>query len=113
MNGRAEIQSLTGLRGVAALLIVWCHWGTWMRPTGSPTLPPMLAAIFGTDEIAMTMFFVLSGFVIAYNYGQFDWRGKTCHSLINFFTYRIARLYPLYLVFILYTVSMRQCFFLW
>jgi peptidoglycan/LPS O-acetylase OafA/YrhL len=103
MSIRTEIQSLTGLRGMAALLIVWCHWGVWMRPVTS-TLPPVLGSLFGTDSIAMTMFFVLSGFVIAYNYAQFDWRTNPLQSLGLFFIHRFARLYPLYLLFILYTI---------
>jgi hypothetical protein len=45
----------------------------------------------------MTLFFVLSGFVIHYNYSEqiaeYRWRGT-----MNFFVARFARLYPLYIV---------------
>jgi peptidoglycan/LPS O-acetylase OafA/YrhL len=89
-----QIQSLTGLRGVAAWCVVWAHTvAVFVSPDGSA----LLAESSRVGLFGMTLFFVLSGFVIHYNYGATlsSWRiGATW----SFFAARIARLVPLYLL---------------
>lgn len=90
------IPALTGLRFVAALSVAVAHGFAQMSnlPNGEPIWRTwfIYCAAFG-----MSTFFVLSGFVIHYNYSDnitnFGWRGT-----INFFSARFARLYPLYIV---------------
>ena len=49
----------------------------------------------------MPLFFVLSGFVIHYNYAESIQTGGAS-ALLNFFSARFARLYPLYFCAIAY-----------
>jgi len=64
---RPEIPSLTGLRFYAAALVLWAHTvGAFL----SPAKVPVLADTAVTGSLGMTLFFVLSGFVIHYNYGS-------------------------------------------
>ena len=77
----ATFQSLNGLRGIAALAVVLFHFSL-RRP-------------FGVDFgfIAVDLFFVLSGFVIAASY---DRRLASGLGVGAFLRVRVIRLYPLY-----------------
>ena len=92
-----QIPELTGLRGLAALLIVVNHM---------VLLVPMLKRMgfsHGTwlcGVSGMSLFFVLSGIVIYYNYASML-AERPGEGVRRFFVARFARLYPLYIVFIL------------
>ena len=75
LESKREILPLTGLRGIAALLVVLAHYIGWYAPYQSRTEPQWFRAFFETDQLGMTLFFTLSGFVIAYNYLDMDWGG--------------------------------------
>lgn len=79
---------LDGLRGVAALLVVWyhVHEGFSFAGDGGP--------ITGINHgyLAVDFFFMLSGFVISYAYD--DRWGKSL-ALGNFFKRRLIRLHPM------------------
>jgi peptidoglycan/LPS O-acetylase OafA/YrhL len=61
---RPEIPSLTGLRFCAVALVLWAHTVTgFFMPAGLP----FLGTAPTTGYLGMTLFFVLSGFVIHYN----------------------------------------------
>jgi peptidoglycan/LPS O-acetylase OafA/YrhL len=47
----------------------------------------------------MSIFFTLSGFVIALSYTAWDWKRHPASSLTRLFFYRLARLYPAFLAF--------------
>ncbi|MCR5876458.1 acyltransferase [Phenylobacterium sp. J426] len=84
MSGGHEIfLGLEGLRGAAALLIVLRHASDF---TGLP-LP--------SSHLAVDLFFVLSGFVLAHAYDARFARGL---SAAAFMRLRLIRLYPLYLL---------------
>jgi peptidoglycan/LPS O-acetylase OafA/YrhL len=101
MGTRAEIPALTGVRGIAALRVVWNHYFHWCSPYPSATAPGELDWLFGTSDFGMTLFFVLSGFVITYNYAHLDWRGDPLGSFKRFAWLRFSRLYPVLLLFLL------------
>lgn len=114
MQDKKEIPSLTGLRGVAALSILLSHYATFCNPV-HPTLqsavyPKGFLEAFAISDMGMSIFFVLSGFVIAYNYAQLQWRERPFYSLAAFLTFRFARLYPLLLCFIVIVVWTRPGF---
>lgn len=73
--------TLDGLRGVAAITVV-----VWHLP--GPRLLP-------SAYLAVDLFFMLSGFVLAYRY---DGKLKDDRAARSFLLMRLIRLYPLYLV---------------
>jgi peptidoglycan/LPS O-acetylase OafA/YrhL len=94
---REPIPSLTGLRFVAAMCVVLGHAIPKIVPfTKTPELVELLSQLAAEG---MSLFFVLSGFVIYYNYSG-TLGGAT--RLYNFFVARFARLYPLYFVCMCY-----------
>jgi peptidoglycan/LPS O-acetylase OafA/YrhL len=90
-----NLEPLTGLRGVAAYSVLAGH----LLATGFPGLASCVA-YFG-----MSLFFVLSGFVIHYNYADRFWRDPLASSCWQFFAARFARLFPLYAVIIVFSMT--------
>jgi len=80
---RPHYEILDGLRGVAAILVVWFHLTEYMNPGNMPLFHGYLAVDF---------FYVLSGFVIGYAY---DGRWKNELTLKGFIRRRLIRLAPL------------------
>jgi peptidoglycan/LPS O-acetylase OafA/YrhL len=91
---RPDIPALTGLRFFAAFSVMVAH-GTdqLLRVEGPPTLIYWLPKLAG---FGMTLFFVLSGFVIHYNYRR-KVTEQGLDGLAGFMWARFARLYPLFL----------------
>lgn len=95
-KAKAEIDALTGLRGIAACLVVLYHF----TPADKLPLAPLRNAV-GRGYLWVDLFFVLSGFVIALNYGEM-FRGRfSLGAFGEFLVRRVARLYPLYLALLL------------
>ena len=95
-KAKVEIDALTGLRGIAACLVVLYHF----TPADKLPLAPLRNAI-GRGYLWVDLFFVLSGFVIALNYGEL-FRDRFSPAVFGeFLVRRVARLYPLYLALLL------------
>lgn len=96
-SARPDLPALTGLRFWAAFAILTHHLLLGIVPRDTEMVVPMLAAC-GT--LGMNLFFVLSGFIIHYNYqaALSDFQGR---SVYTFLVARVARLYPLYIVLFL------------
>jgi len=101
---KGEISSLTGLRGVAALLVLVHHYWYWTAVTPASALPASIEVWTRTPAIGMAIFFTLSGYVIALNYSVWDWDKRPLFNLIRLFFYRFARLYPAFFVFVVLAV---------
>ncbi len=97
MLARREIAPLTGLRGVASLMVVIAHYIGWTWVPDGPR--PDLSAWTSISGVAMAIFFTLSGYVIALSYSHWDWGGRPVFNLLRLLLYRLARLYPAYLLF--------------
>jgi peptidoglycan/LPS O-acetylase OafA/YrhL len=91
VNMKADIRSLTGVRGVAAVIIVIYHYGkfhldhvndVWAVPHG---------------YLPVDLFFMLSGFVIGYVHRD-DFHPESSTGYKTFLIKRFARLYPAYIV---------------
>jgi peptidoglycan/LPS O-acetylase OafA/YrhL len=91
-NLRGEIKPLTGIRGVAAFLVMLYHYAT------TPTFPGFHLAELSKGYLCVDLFFVLSGFVLALRYGDRFKRTLSRSSYAAFLQARIARLYPAYVV---------------
>ena len=80
---RHSFETLNGLRGVAAFTILLWHFD-WPAQTG-----------YWNAGLAVDLFFLLSGFVIAYAY---EARLRSGWSVWRFLVVRIIRFWPLYLL---------------
>ncbi|WP_118182343.1 acyltransferase family protein [Paraburkholderia phosphatilytica] len=102
---RPTIHPLTSLRGFAALLIVANHVTLLMLPLGATSAKP---ALIKTGILGMTMFFVLSGFVMYYNYAHRIAANRS-EGIAQFLCARIARLYPLLIAYVLFNFVLNIC----
>lgn len=90
---RPNIPSLTGIRALAASWVVLQHYQipvTELLPGVRFLIPITQSGFLGVE-----VFFILSGFVIAYNYAG---RLQTKGSYRQFLLARAARIYPVHLV---------------
>ncbi len=88
---------MTGLRFILALWVVLHHLtgkGMMLEPWMT-TMPVELQRIVHGGYLAVSTFFVLSGFVLALSYRQTSW---TRGGLIRYGVARVARVYPTYLL---------------
>ena len=94
----AYLPQLTGLRFLAAMGVIICHFATYMVPT----LPDVLARFSWGFFNAVSLFFVLSGFILAHTYGE-----SLSTKTVTFSKYlfaRISRIYPVFLFALLIDV---------
>lgn len=90
-------DSLTGLRAVAAILVFFHHC-----PIGFGSIP-YISSLEHEMHIGVTIFYVLSGFLISFNYAEKSF--SRWEEFVNFYLNRIFRLYPTYLlVFVVFGI---------
>lgn len=92
-----NISSLTGLRGIAAWWVVIYHF---RETLGRQAGDLFHGAIFAHGYLAVDMFFILSGFVICYNYSSL-FANFRLNVVYAFYAKRIARIYPLHIFLLL------------
>ncbi|HLZ03217.1 MAG TPA: acyltransferase [Bradyrhizobium sp.] len=95
------IGSLTGLRYVAAVTVAVGHGALALR---HDWLAQLVAQI---SSIGMTLFFVLSGFVLWLNYAESFGTKPLAEAMRSFAIARFARLYPMYAVVVLGIVALK------
>lgn len=88
----AHLDALTGIRGLAAWLVVLYH----IRYSLLDLLPVSVIRVFARGYLAVDLFFVLSGFVLWYNYAP-RLRAGGMSAAGTFLWRRIARIWPLHL----------------
>lgn len=86
-DSKPHYYLLDGLRGVAALIVIWYHVFEGYAFAGGGTIDT-----FNHGYLAVDFFFILSGFVIAYAY---DDRWSKGFTMTNFFKRRLIRLHPM------------------
>lgn len=88
---KTELPGLTGIRFYAATVVFLTH--AVEKIPGADTLH--YANVFlDAGAIAVSFFFVLSGFVLTYNY-EADFRdGVSLPSYTQFVRHRLAKIYP-------------------
>lgn len=92
-----EIKALTGLRIVAALWVVLFHF----RPLiwdASPRLKDDLAPLLNAGAQGVDLFFILSGFVLTWNYLERMGPTWSTRATLHFLWLRLSRVWPVYLV---------------
>lgn len=86
-----HLDALTGIRGIAAWGVVLYH----IRLSLTELLPPPVIAVFAKGYLAVDLFFILSGFVIWYNYAARISQGGAGAARL-FLWRRFARVWPLH-----------------
>ncbi len=92
----SEVKALTGLRGAAASIVAVHHF---LQMPISPWHELPLRGYLAVD-----VFFVLSGFVLALTYADAFAVDRGSQPYRDFLIRRVARIYPIFLVILLYTV---------
>jgi len=95
-----EIRSLTTLRAFAAFLVFMYHYAYLFAPHQGGGAGPdwlTLLPVWRSGQIGVSIFFVLSGFLITRIY--YDAFASGTGSLRRFYIKRIARIWPLFLLF--------------
>jgi len=93
---KPPLPALTGVRTLLAIFIILFHF-----------TPPHLGLLYpfiDNGYIFVGVFFIISGYVLTYNYAD---RGKSL-SKREFWLARFSRLYPVYLFVLILSVSMLQ-----
>ncbi len=92
-----EIKPLTGLRIVAAVWVVLFHFRPLLKAV-APGFSDMFAPVLNCGAQGVDLFFILSGFVLTWNY--LDRMGPTWRTreTLHFLWLRLARVWPVYLV---------------
>lgn len=85
---QSEVASLTGLRFVSAFYVFLFH----IHIRWPLTQIPLLKGILDVGAVGMSVFFVLSGFLLFLKYH--DIQGRVAGYFVN----RLARIYPIYFV---------------
>ena len=93
-----EIVSLTSLRGVAALLVVFFQ----LRGSVEGAFNPDDFTLFiSRGYLWVDFFFILSGFIMCYIYGSKFSQGRGHRQTLEFYITRFARIYPLHFAVLL------------
>src|SRR5580704_371514 len=94
-----ELRALHGLRFLAAFCILFSHACSWLANFKDTR------TVFDYGEFftvyGMPLFFVLSGFVIHYNYSRLFSTMRPGWAIFEFLGARFARIYPLFICFFL------------
>jgi peptidoglycan/LPS O-acetylase OafA/YrhL len=103
-GGKRHINMLTSLRFFAAVHVLMFHSGHgFLHDAG--LLPKPLDNFLANGYLGVSFFFVLSGFILAYVYGE------TLGTSVRFRDYavaRFARVYPVFLLSLLLMVPLAQ-----
>jgi len=96
---RPMLPALTGLRAFAAANIVFFHFGNpaWFGP---------LAPMMSNGYVGVDFFFILSGFILTYNYTDRQAQGR--FRVREFWQTRLTRLYPIYALGLLISLPILQ-----
>lgn len=94
---KGEIKALTGLRIVAAVWVVLFHFRPMLSDI-SPDFRENLAPVLNCGAQGVDLFFILSGFVLTWNYLDRMGRSWSTRETLHFLWLRLARVWPVYLV---------------
>ncbi len=96
---RPMMPAITGLRAFTATNIVFFHfWNPkWFGP---------LSPLMDNGYVGVNFFFLLSGFILTYNYADRQDAGQFSSS--QFWRTRISRLYPIYLLGLLVSLPILE-----
>jgi peptidoglycan/LPS O-acetylase OafA/YrhL len=97
VNGRDRVPALTGVRALAAILVLATHAA---YTTGKYT-HGYLGVVYSRMEIGVPIFFVLSGFLLFGPWVRAAVAGTAAPSLSRYARHRVRRIMPAYVVTVL------------
>jgi len=105
-NSSVRLSPLDGLRGIASLIIVILHYRNlndkWNEAIiNTNPFWDQLILVYKFGWIAVEFFFVLSGFIFFWKYGEMI--SEKAITLTNFAVLRLTRLYPLHVATLILT----------
>jgi peptidoglycan/LPS O-acetylase OafA/YrhL len=92
-----EIKALSGLRIVAAVWVVLFHFRPLLEQA-APGFRSALAPVLDCGAQGVDLFFILSGFVLTWNYLDRMGESWSLRSMLHFLWLRLSRVWPVYLV---------------
>jgi peptidoglycan/LPS O-acetylase OafA/YrhL len=92
---RPELRALTAFRFIAAMAVFLRHIYPWLKD--ETAMPSFLLRCFHDGFSGVTFFFILSGFILTYNY-RFTFARLDTLELKNFYAARVARIGPVHLL---------------
>lgn len=101
-----EIKALHGLRFLAAFCILFSHACAWLGNFRDINTFNRFGEFF--TVYGMPLFFVLSGFVIHYNYSRLFSIMRPRWAIMEFLGARFARIYPLFICFFMLGLAVDQ-----
>jgi peptidoglycan/LPS O-acetylase OafA/YrhL len=92
-----EIKALSGLRILAAVWVVLFHFRPWLEAS-APGFRSALAPVINCGAQGVDLFFILSGFVLTWNYLDRMGESFSIKATLHFLWLRLARVWPVYVV---------------
>jgi len=96
---QGEILPFTALRGLAAWWVVAYHFREFI-PVGDNA-----RIVLSRGALAVDLFFIMSGFVMALSYGRGFQHRVTARGYFRFLALRVGRIYPVHLLVLCLFVS--------
>lgn len=103
---KRRFEFIDGLRGIAALLVVFFHFNNLLKDVYHLSLPSVFNSLFSQGHCGVEIFFVLSGFVISYSIRNYS---VTLPFACQFFIKRSIRLDPPYWITMALLVVLSLC----
>jgi peptidoglycan/LPS O-acetylase OafA/YrhL len=103
VNNNKHIHSLTSIRGIAALWVVAYHF--WNDIVLLFPVCEFLTPLMQVGNYAVPFFFILSGFVLTYNYAH-TFVDLNWHKYFKFISLRLAHIYPVHIVTLVFVLCM-------
>lgn len=97
-----HVRALTGVRIIAALWVVLFHIRGNIA-SEAPLLYSVIEPVVSHGELGVDLFFMLSGYILAMNYGDRMGKSLNRRAVATFWWARLARIWPAYMAMLLFT----------
>lgn len=105
---KIQIKPITGMRGIAALGVLFHHTWIYFMPAAGNSIG-VYTELVRNGYLWVDFFFILSGFLLCVLY--FDKFSFAASQLKSFWIYRFARIYPLHIFILLLFVAVQLAYF--
>ena len=89
-----KFKYIDSLRGIAILMVIFCHAHPYIAELYNVILPPFFEVIVHNGDKGVTLFFLMSAFTLCLSFNNKMETER--HPVRNYFIRRIFRIVPLY-----------------